>query len=146
MERYEKALLNEPLFSAVARTASLSIALGGLFHGMGMAGSLLSGLAMPWWYWAIFTTALVGYEASAVLILLEKSPGFVFAALGPTIGGTMIAIGLLFPSTGLCCLIPGTYGSGISLLGFFTLVIEPMAVVSSILFLVYGPKRGSCAG
>lgn len=128
------------VFSATAKAAAASIALGGILHGIGMIQTVMLGLSMPFWYWAIFITALAGYETSAVLILSGKPAGYLFASFGPIVGGTLIALGFLFPSSGLLSLIPGTYANEITVIGFWTLVIEPIAVVFSLLFLVYGPK------
>ena len=129
------------VFSVTGRAAAAAIAAGGVLHGLGMAQTIASGLSMPIWYWAIFITALCGYETSAILILRGKSAGYLFAAAGPMIGGALIALGFMFPDSGLLCLIPGTYGNEITVIGFWTLVIEPIAVVFSLLFLGYGPKE-----
>lgn len=130
------------VFFVTGRAAAAAIAAGGILHGLGMAETLISGLSMPWWYWSIFITALVGYETSAILILLGKTAGYLFASIGPMVGGFLIALGFMFPDSGLLCLIPGTYGNEITVIGFWTLVIEPIAVVFSLLFLGYGPKEG----
>jgi len=129
------------VFFVTGRAAAAAIAAGGVLHGLGMAQTLISGLSMPIWYWAIFITALCGYETSAVLILRGKSAGYLFASIGPMVGGFLIALGFMFPDSGLLCLIPGTYGNEITVIGFWTLVIEPIAVVFSLLFLGYGPKE-----
>ena len=130
------------VFAVMERTAAATIALGGLLHGMGMGITLAAGTSMPWWYWAVFMIALSGYETSAALILLGKRAGLVFAAAGPVVGGTLIAAGFVFPGSGLLCLIPGTYASEITVPGFWTLVLEPVAVVCSLLVLGYGPGKG----
>jgi len=130
------------VFSVMAKAAAASIAAGGVLHGLGMIHTVMLGLSMPWWYWAVFLTAVAGYEASAVLMLSGKTPGFVFAFLGPMVGGSLIILGFVFPASGLLCLIPGTYANEITAAGFLTLVIEPIAVAFSLLFLLYGPKKG----
>jgi len=84
----------------------------------------------------IFWTAIVGYSASAVGILLRRREAVCFAVLGPVAGGTLIFLGLLFPGLDFQILIPGTFHDEIRPIGFITLVVEPMAVLSGILLLM----------
>ncbi len=116
-------------FKPVRYTAAACIAIGGSMHALGMILSVMDHQSFPWWFWAIFLIAIPGYLVSAVMILKNMMPGYLFAFGSPIVGGTLIFFGFLFPESRLLILIPGTYGNEITLLGFFTLLSEPVAVI-----------------
>lgn len=117
---------------------TFSIATGAIMHMAGLYQAVSKGFDGPWWMYAVFLTAILGYSASAVGIVLEKKAAFIFAILGPAVGGTLIFAGLLSPSLDYEILIPGTFSNEIRPIGFVTLVIEPLAVLSSFLLLMDG--------
>ncbi len=112
------------------------IAAGGLMHAIALAGAVAGERELPWWAWGIFTTAVFIYAASAATILLNRFIGYLIAAGGPIVGGTLIVLGLLSEELTFEILIPGMITNEITLIGFFTLATEPVAVVLSI-FLMY---------
>jgi len=124
MNSTQKATLLRPL--AILATANLAV--GGLMHWMGLVSFRADNLLMEWWYYAIFLAAGILYPAGAALMLLDKKAGYLIGVAGPVIGGALILIGFLFPATGFLVLIPGTVDQNITLMGFITLVTEPVAV------------------
>ena len=100
-------------------------------HATGLIKGLVDHHTFPVWYWAVFLFAIPGYLISAVLILKNVSAGYYFTLISPIIGGLLILGGFLFPASGLLILIPGTYSNEITLIGFVTLISEPVASVSS---------------
>lgn len=112
-----------------------SIATGGVMHLAGLHAASTGGFAGPWWMYAIFWTAIVGYPASAVGILLDRKPAYLFAVAGPIVGGILIFLGLLSNDLDFQILIPGTLSGEITPIGFVTLVVEPLAVLSALLVL-----------
>ena len=115
--------------------AAICIFTGGAMHARGLMCGLESGYDFPLWAWAIFLIAMAGYTISAIGILKNIAPAFYFAALAPMVGGSLIFLGFIFPDSRLIILIPGTFENEITLTGFITLLVEPMAVVLSILCL-----------
>ena len=115
---------------------AISIAIGALMHMAGLYQAVRIGFNGPWWMYAVFWTAILGYSASAVGIVLQKKVALTFAILGPAVGGTLIFLGLVSPALDFEILIPGTFSNEITPLGFITLVIEPLAVLSAFLLLM----------
>ena len=111
--------------------AAACIAIGGSMHAVGMVQSVVDNQSFPWWFWAVFLIAIPGYLASSVLILKNMAPGYLFTSTAPIVGGTLIFLGFVFPQSGLLVLIPGTYGAEIKLIGFLTLITEPVAVFAA---------------
>ena len=123
MTQAEKFEILNPLRYAAAAT----IAVGGSMHLIGLARGISQGHSFPWWHWAIFIIAILGYTASAVLILKNFRAGYYFTCLSPVCGGILISGGFLWPESGLLGLIPGTYGNEITIFGFITLTSEAIA-------------------
>ncbi len=117
------------LFLPIRIAAACSIALGGSMHALGLLSSVLGNQSQPWWYWTIFLIAITGYGISAVLIYKNKMPGYLFTLCSPIVGGSLIFLGFIFPQSDLLILIPGTIGHEITLIGFLTLITEPVAVI-----------------
>jgi hypothetical protein len=106
-----------------------AIAAGGLMHAVGLYGSVRDNQPVFWWVWIFFLFAVPGYLFAAAAIIKNRLPGFIIALAAPPVGGIFILIGFLFPDTELLRLIPGTYGHEIRLIGFITLICEPVATV-----------------
>ena len=68
--------------------------------------------------------------------LKNRLLGYVFAVIGPLVGGTLIYLGFVYPESRLLILIPGTYTNEIVAIGFITLISEPIATSFSA-FLIY---------
>ena len=118
-----------------------SIFVGALMHAAGLHQAVRTDFAGPWWMYAVFWTAIIGYSASAVGILFEKRIALLFAVLGPVTGGALIFLGLVSERLDFQILIPGTFSNEINPLGFVTLVVEPMAVLSAFLLLFDRPPH-----
>jgi hypothetical protein len=124
MDKAQKADLLGPL----AILAAANLAVGGLMHWIGLLSSRADNLVMEWWYYAIFLTAGILYPTGAALMLFDKKAGYLIGVAGPVIGGALILLGFLFPATGFLVLIPGTLDHNITIIGFITLITEPVAV------------------
>ncbi len=133
MDQTEK----QEMFKPVRYAAAAAIALGGFMHVMGVGFTLAGHQAFPWYCWAVFMAAILGYPVSAILILKNRRLGYVLAFGGPLIGGFLIFLGFIFPGSGLLMLIPGTFVNEITPIGFLTLIIEPLAVASAAFCLVH---------
>ncbi len=116
--------------------AAAMIALGGSMHGVGLISSIQDGQHFSWWFWMIFLFDIPAYLLSAVLILINRPIGYFIAFVAPIIGGLLIFAGFVFPESHLLILIPGTYSNEIKMIGFLTLISEPIAVVCAG-FLIY---------
>lgn len=132
MNQSEKFIMLNPLRYG----ASALIAVGGSMHATGLIKGMIDHHAFPFWYWAVFLFAIPGYLISAVLILKNVRTGYYFAFISPIIGGLLILGGFLFPASGLLILIPGTYANEITLIGFVTLISEPIASASSAFLII----------
>lgn len=115
---------------------AICIGIGGLMHLIGMIESLNSGYDMPMWFYAVFFFAIPAYFISPFLISINNKTGYFIPLLCPLIGGLLILVGFLFPSSRLLILIPGTFSNEITLIGFVTLVSEPIAVVSALVLVI----------
>lgn len=132
MDNHDKYNLLNPLRYA----AGASIAIGGLMHGIGLISSVLDGMSFAWWFWMIFVFAIPAYLLSAVFIFMNWRLGYVITLAAPIIGGVLVLIGFIFPGSGLLILIPGTYSNEITMIGFTTLISEPVAATFCA-FLIY---------
>ena len=132
MSQEEKFQMLNPL----RYVAAVSIAGGGSMHAIGLVQSIIDNQTFPWWFRAIFLIAIPGYFISAAFILKNWRIGYYFAVAGPITGGLLIFFGFLFRESQLLSLIPGTYKTEITAIGFLTLIIEPVAVTVSA-FLIY---------
>ncbi len=112
-----------------------AIAVGASMHALGVLKVVLDQQSFPWWFWLVYSLAIPGYLLCAGLVLKNLKAGYYLTALGPFIGGLLIFFGFLYPESRLLILIPGTYTTEITLLGFFTLIAEPVASILA-LFLV----------
>lgn len=126
-------MTNQPdlseIFGPIKNMAAICIGLGGAMHAMGLTYSVIDGQSFAWWFWAIFLIAIAGYLTSAILIVKNIWAGYFFAVAAPVVGGILIFFGFIFPQSGLLILIPGTYVNEIRIIGFITLISEPIAVV-----------------
>jgi len=129
------------LRTALRGICASSIAIGAAMHAAGLALAERTSFESPWWMSLVFWTAIVGYSASAVGILLRRRTAVLFAVLGPLAGGTLIFFGLLIQGLDFQILIPGTLHNEIRPIGFVTLVVEPLAVLSGVL-LLWDPQEG----
>jgi hypothetical protein len=120
------------MFNPVRYCAAALIATGGTMHLVGLVMGLMDNQVFPAWYWMIFLVAIPGYLISSILILKNIRAGYYFAFISPIIGGLLILGGFLFPASGLLILIPGTYHDEIRLIGFITLISEPVASLGSL--------------
>jgi hypothetical protein len=120
-----------------------SIGTGAAMHAAGLILARAACFASPWWMSAIYWTAILGYSASAVGILCKRRAALWFAVVGPLVGGALIFAGLLVPEFRFQILIPGTFLNELRPIGFVTLVVEPLAVLSGIVLLQPGPRRPS---
>ena len=127
MDQNEKFNMLNPLRYATA----VLIAVGGSMHAIGLVKGIIDNQTFPIWYWVIFLIAIPGYLISAVLILKNVKLGYYFTLISPIIGGLLIFLGFIFPRSNLLILIPGTYKNEITLIGFITLISEPVAAASS---------------
>ncbi len=118
-----------PYADVLRGLAALTIGTGGLMHAIGLYGAVRDNQPVFWWVWIFFLFAIPGYLFSAVAMLSDRLAGYLIAALAPPVGGLFILIGFMFPETELLRLIPGTYGHEIRLIGFLTLICEPIATV-----------------
>ncbi len=117
------------LLSPMRYIAAAMIATGGSMHGIGLISSVLDGQHFSWWFWMIFLFAIPAYLMSAVFILKNWRIGYFITMAAPIIGGLLIFAGFVFPESRLLILIPGTYENEIKMIGFLTLITEPIAVV-----------------
>ena len=108
---------------------AVSIAIGGLMHWIGLYMAYRADALGPWWVVAAFVFFATAYPASALAILKRARAGLWIALLGPLVGSVLIFIGVAFPATGLMVFIPGTLSDELTVVGFITLVVEPVAVV-----------------
>ncbi len=136
------------VYGAARFNAAAAILAGGLLHIAGLAQVFSRSANLPWYDWLVYVVAMVGYPMAAYLIVRDRKPGYAMAVLGPCIGGLLIFTGFVTSSRGLVMLIPGTILSEITpagyqpaeitLAGFLTLIIEPVAVASSLVCLYLG--------
>ncbi len=119
------------LLSPLRYIAAAMIAAGGSMHGIGLATSVMDGQQFSWWFWMIFLFAIPAYLLSAIFILKNWRTGYLITMAAPIIGGLLIFAGFVFPESQLLILIPGTYENEIKMIGFLTLITEPIAVVCS---------------
>ncbi|MFC1889093.1 hypothetical protein ACFL4G_04985 [Thermodesulfobacteriota bacterium] len=133
MTQKEKILLLNPLRYLVA----VFIAIGGCMHAIGLFMAICDNQIFPWWFWLIYLFAIPGYLICSVLIIKNWKAGYFITALAPFIGGTLIFFGFLFPHSRFLILIPGTYTTEISLVGFFTLLTEPVAAIMAVFLIVH---------
>ncbi|MEM7351028.1 MAG: hypothetical protein AAF657_09500 [Acidobacteriota bacterium] len=108
---------------------AFSIAVGGLMHWIGLYQAYRADALGPWWVIAAFVFFGTAYPLSALDILRGGRPGLWIALFGPLVGSVLIFIGVAFPATGLMVFIPGTLTDELTVIGFITLVVEPIAVV-----------------
>ncbi|MBU2488579.1 MAG: hypothetical protein KKA60_04235 [Proteobacteria bacterium] len=121
--------------------AAVSILAGGVLHIAGLAQVFSRSANLPWYDWLVYVVAMAGYPVAAYFIIRDRTPGYVMAVVGPCVGGVLIFTGFISTTKGLLMLIPGTIGSEITLVGFLTLITEPMAVAASLVCLYLGPGR-----
>ncbi|MEW6076312.1 MAG: hypothetical protein AB1724_00725 [Thermodesulfobacteriota bacterium] len=122
-------LLPLPYVDLTRGLTAAMIATGGLMHAAGLYGAVRDNQPVFWWVWIFFLFAIPGYLLAAVALINNRLPGFIIALGAPPVGGFFILIGFLWPETELLRLIPGTYGHEIRLIGFVTLICEPIAAV-----------------
>ncbi len=120
---------------------ALTIAIGGLMHWFGLYMFHKSGADVPWWVVAGFVFFGTAYPLSALAILKRVRAGLWAALLGPAVGSLLIFLGIVLPATGLMVFIPGTLGRELTLIGFITLVVEPIALVLAAELLIESPSR-----
>ena len=108
---------------------AFSIAVGGLMHWIGLYMAYRADALGPWWVVTAFVFFGTSYPWSAWAILKRIKAGLWIALIGPAVGSTLILAGVAFPATGLMVFIPGTLGTELTVIGFITLVIEPIAVI-----------------
>ena len=108
---------------------AFSAAVGGLMHWLGLWALHRADAFGPWWLVAGLCFFGAVYPIAAWAILKRLRVGLWVAFLGPLLGSTLILAGILFPATGMMGFIPGTLGRELTLIGFVTLVAEPVAVV-----------------
>lgn len=111
--------------------AALAIACGGAMHCIGLYFLITDNQIIPWHVRTVFLCAAGLYLTSSILIIKNSLMGYLIALLCPIIGGILILIGFLYPASGFLKFIPGTYVNEIRLIGFITLISEPVAVVCS---------------
>ncbi len=105
-------------------------------HLIGVILALLAGRSMPAWFYAVFFFAIPAYLIAPFLIYKNARAGYFIALFCPLIGGLMILGGFLFPDSRLLVLIPGTFDGEITLIGFITLITEPVASSAALLLVV----------
>jgi hypothetical protein len=123
------AALPLPYVALTRGVAAAMIAAGGLMHAIGLYGAVRDHQPVFWWVWIFFLFAVPGYLFAGAAIIKDRLPGYIIALAAPPVGGFFILIGFLFPETELLRLIPGTYGHELRLIGFLTLIGEPVATV-----------------
>ena len=120
---------------------AFTLATGGLMHWVGLYMAHRADALGPWWVVAAFVFFGTAYPLAAVAILKRVSAGLWIALLGPLVGSTLILAGVAFPATGLMVFIPGTLVDELTVIGFITLVVEPIAVVLAA-ELLFEAKKG----
>ena len=111
--------------------AALTIAVGSAMHGIGLYFLTRDNQVIPWYIRTVFICAVGLYCISSILIIKNNIIGYLIAIVCPTIGGILILIGFIYPASDFLKFIPGTYTNEIRLIGFITLISEPVAVVCS---------------
>ena len=112
--------------------AAVGIAIGGAMHILGLLRALGAGVDIPWWMYAVFGIAIVCYPLSAIGVALRVEAAELFAFAGPLAGGALILAGFVFPPSRLIMLIPGTLTDEIAVVGFVTLIVEPVAAICAL--------------
>ena len=115
--------------------AALAIATGGSMHLIGLIKSIFDGQVFSWVFYAVFLFAIPGYFLSAYLIFKNVIWGYIITATAPLVGGALIFYGFITPESQFLFFIPGTYTNEITLIGFITLISEPVAATFSIFLL-----------
>jgi hypothetical protein len=115
--------------------AALTIAVGGAMHAIGLYSLIRDNQVIPWHIRTVFIGAAVLYCISSILIIKNNIIGYLIASICPIIGGILILIGFIYPASDFLKFIPGTYTNEIRLIGFITLISEPVAVVCSIILI-----------
>ena len=123
------------LIKPVRYMCAFCISLGGLMHLMGLIKFSVTGFDTPWWAWAVFGTATVLYPLSGLGILKNLKMSYYIPLVCPAIGGAMIFTGLVSPELTWEILIPGTLQNEITIIGFLTLNIEPVATAAAMLLI-----------
>ncbi len=108
---------------------AFTLAIGGLMHWIGLYMAHRADALGPWWVVAAFVFFGTAYPLGAVAILRRVRAALWVALIGPLVGSLLIFAGVAFPSTGLMVFIPGTLVDELTVVGFITLVVEPIAVV-----------------
>jgi hypothetical protein len=116
--------------------AAGTIAIGGMMHGIGLCSLIRDNQDISLSVWAVFLFAVCAYTTSAILILKNNMIGYLISFLSPLSGGLFLLMGYIFcPDLSFLKLLPGVRNNQILLVGFITIITEPVACICSMILI-----------